>query len=67
MKCKTCKELEVIPSFTEVIASWIVHNIFPRTLDDERQEARLEGFSQGYEFELQQLILQIIKNNFPNV
>lgn len=47
-KCKSCRVNEGLDTIPEKIASWIVRHVFPKTLKDETNASRLQGFEQGY-------------------
>lgn len=64
--CPNCKKQDVGPTnLREIIASWFAHHITPKTLADERTDARMEGFSEGYRLsgkvgqEIQQIQYQL--------
>ena len=68
MLCPNCKKQEVFPdTWREKLANWFVHHITPKTLKDERTDARMEGFSEGYRLsgkvgqELQQMSYQQVR------
>lgn len=86
--CPNCKKDDAGPTnLIEIFTSWFMHHVMPKTLNAERTEARMEGFSEGYrlsgkvgqeikqmqyqmdrlEDQLKLLILQTIKDKFPNV
>lgn len=48
--CVNCKQFEVKETISEKIASWIVNHVFPETLKDECNAARIIGYERGYIF-----------------
>lgn len=47
--CRDCRKFEAVDTWQEKLASWFAWHLTPKTLKDEKQASRLEGFEQGYE------------------
>ena len=49
-KCSECRKNEALDTWKDKVADWIVHHIFPKTNQNERNAAFSQGFNDGYTY-----------------